>query len=92
MNPIKADTIFSADGVTEGWGDDYKRFMDLWDRITNPIPERRVGPPVPDDYRIGIDRLIHVYDALRVASPEAATHLQPLVRDQMRVLQRMAMR
>jgi hypothetical protein len=91
-DPIKAFTSFSAEGITEGWGADYKRFMDLWDRITHPIPKRRFGHPEPDDYRIGIDRLVHVYDALRQTSPEIALTVQSLVIDQLRVLQRMATR
>ncbi|WP_256796403.1 hypothetical protein [Terrabacter sp. Ter38] len=88
-DPIKADTTFTGDGVTEGWGTDYKRFMDMWDRITHPIPKQHFGVPKPDDYRVGIDRLVHAYEELRLENPEVAANVQPLVLDQVRVLQRM---
>jgi len=86
-DPISADTSFTADGVTEGWGEDYKRFMDMWYRITHPNPKRRFGPPKPDEYKQRIDDLIHVYDKLRALNPEVAGNMQSIVMEQIQSLQ-----
>jgi hypothetical protein len=88
-DPIKANTSFSCDGVTEGWGADYKRFMDAWYHITHPVPKPRIGPPGPVDYRGAIDQLIYVYNALREVNATVAENLQPLVLDQVHRLHRM---
>ena len=53
--------LFAVDGNSEGWGQDYYDYMDLWRKITNPVtkddiilaiggggwPPRR-GPRLPD--------------------------------------------
>lgn len=80
-------TKYSVDGRTEGWGQDYHDYMAIWDRVTNPIPQRVYGPPRPDDYRDQLDALWLGYNRLRDTNEEAATRLQPWVAAHAQLLQ-----
>jgi hypothetical protein len=87
FTPVTADSSYEVEGLSEGWGQDYKDFMDFWDRITHPIPVPDYRPPGPDDYRLGIERLERTYYRLQNSNPAVAERIQPLMRDQIRVLQ-----
>ena len=88
FTPITAESRYEVNGLSEGWGDDYVAFMDFMDRLNNPIPRVRVGPPEPEDYRIALERLRRSYDELIVASPSVAERMHPVLIDQERVFQR----
>lgn len=90
VNPVNADTTFWAPGITEGWGADYDQFMDMWDKITNPVPKPHFGPPKPDEFRKRIDNILQVFDRLRLSNPGVASHIQPVMQAHVGVLQKMA--
>ncbi|MGH8938266.1 MAG: hypothetical protein ACRDV2_02840, partial [Actinomycetes bacterium] len=87
-----ATTGYSVDGLSEGWGEDWDRFMDFWYRLTHPIPIGDLIPnPDPGDplrlqARLQLDRIRTLHQALRAANPELAERLTPFVLDQERVL------
>lgn len=90
--PITADTRYEAAGIEEGWGEDYQRFMDFWDRITNPIPKQRFNPRGPDVFRRRGEELRSSLDQLGELRPDLAQRFGGWVTDQVRVLDRMAQR
>jgi hypothetical protein len=98
VNPAFATTAYRVDGVSEGWGEDWDRFMDFWYRITHPIPIGDLVPhPDPGDplariARVQLERIRTAYAALEATSPEVAERLQPLMVDQERVLSQSAVR
>ena len=89
FTPITADATYEVEGFSEGWGQDYRDFMDFWDRITHPIPIPQFRIPGPDDYRIGLDRLQRTFSRLQGSNPSVAERMRPLVADQERVLRRL---
>jgi hypothetical protein len=84
--PITAESKYEVEGFSEGWGHDYKDFMDFWYQITHPIPIPEFGPPRPDDYRIAIERLRQPFERMQVSNPVLAARIQTLLIDQTRVL------
>jgi hypothetical protein len=79
-------STFTALGRTEGWGEDYHRFLGVLDRVETPIPRPpRRGPDV-DIYGREYLRLIRSYDLLIELNPAAALVIRPLVMDQSRML------
>ena len=86
FTPVTADSSYEVEGLSEGWGKDYKDFMDFWDRITNPIPIPDYRPPGPDDFRLGLERLERTFSRLQRSNPFVAERMLPFMRDQLRVL------
>jgi hypothetical protein len=76
-----ANAIYEVEGTTEGWGEAARRFLEYWDRITNPIPKIGVRWPGWDRLEaIGLER---AWQDLYAVRPEAAravwqTHRQRL--------------
>jgi hypothetical protein len=89
--------LFAVDGKSEGWGQDYYDYMDLWRKITNPVtkddivlaiegggwPPRR-GPRLPDR----LAQLWQPFNTLADSNPAAAEQLRAAVTDHARVLRR----
>ena len=89
--------LFAVDGKSEGWGQDYYDYMDLWRKITNPVtkddiilaiegggwPPRR-GPRLPDR----LAQLWQPFNRLVDSNPAAAEQLRAAVTDHARVIRR----
>jgi hypothetical protein len=65
-------TTYSVDGSTVRWGDAAERFLDYWNRITNPIPKPKVLPWQLDLGRHEAVQLEHAWRDLYSVSPQAA--------------------
>lgn len=89
--PLVSVNEYEVEGMSEGWGEDYDRFMEFWDRITHPYPAPRFGPPKPDEIRIVIDRIYRSFEDLEGVRPDIAGKVRPMVVDQVRALRRLSM-
>lgn len=96
---VFANTAYSVQGQTSGWGEDWDRFMDFWYRVTHPVPRRRFGPPDPGDplhrfdplaeiARRQLDVVREAYRALIAANPDLSESVRSVMADQERVLGR----
>ncbi len=80
----KAETTFEAEGATEGWGEEARRFLDYFDRVTHPIPKYKVRVRGWNQLeRVGLEQARQDLAALR---PDAVAALEPLRQRQLQVL------
>ena len=76
----RREAYFDVDGRSEGWGEDYQRFLDFLDHLNNPIPRVRLDPrPDPGPLRALRRNLLERFELLTDIRPELAERFLPLV-------------
>jgi len=74
------EAYFDVNGRSEGWGEDYQRFLDFLDHLNNPIPRVRLDPrPDPGPLRALRRHLLERFELLTDLRPELAEQFLPLV-------------
>lgn len=77
---LNADETFSAPPIEEGWGEDFERFMEYWDRITNPLPKPRIGPPDPGP----VEELRQRLAGIEMLNPDVGLTLRTMLNESVR--------
>ena len=81
------EAYFDVNGRSEGWGEDYQRFLDFLDHLNNPIPRVRLDPrPDPGPLRALRRHLLERFELLTDLRPELAEQFLPLVEARRNVL------
>ena len=81
------EAYFDVNGRSEGWGEDYQRFLDFLDHLNNPIPRVRLDPrPDPGPLPALRRHLLERFELLTDLRPELAEQFLPLVEARRNVL------
>ena len=80
--PLTAATIFNAAPITEGWGDDYARFVEWLKQITHPHPRPKIGPVDPGT----LGSISEEVERVSQINPEVARNMGIIAREAVRQL------
>jgi hypothetical protein len=78
--PLSADTVFYAAPITEGWGDDYTRFINWFTQFTHPHPLPKFGPVDPGV----LSSILQEVEQVSQLNPEVARNMGVIVRETVR--------